>query len=71
MYEWQSNERTSDIKHIPRIVKTIRPTQLFLYGSGGERRIKCVRPVLEMEARKQEQRGVVLFLVAESAGTRH
>ena len=33
--------------------------------------VKCVRPALEMEASKEEQRGVVSFLVAESAATRH
>ena len=27
--------------------------------------MKCVRPELEMEASKEEQRGVVRFLVAE------
>ena len=31
---------------------------------------KCVRPVLEMGASKEDQRGVVRFLVAEGAGTR-
>ena len=30
----------------------------------------CVRPALEMEASKEEQGGVVRFLVAEGAGTR-
>ena len=47
-----------------------RSTQLFLHCSGGERSVKCVRPALEMEARKEEQRGVIRFLVAEGAGTR-
>ena len=51
-------------------MKTHRSTQLFLYCFGGERSVKCVRPVLEMEANKEEQRGVVRFLVAEDAGTR-
>ena len=40
------------------------------YCSGGERSVKCVRPGLEMEASKEEQRGVVRFLVNEGAGTR-
>ena len=52
-------------------MKTHRSTQLFLYFSGGERSVKCVRPALEMEASKEEQRGVARFLVAESAATRH
>ena len=43
---------------------------MILYCSGGERSVKCVRPALEMEARKEEQRGVVGFLVAEGAETR-
>ncbi|KAG8229892.1 hypothetical protein J437_LFUL009756 [Ladona fulva] len=47
-----------------------RSTQLFLYCSGGERSEKCVRPALEMKASKEEQRGVVRFLVAEGAGAR-
>ena len=34
-------------------------------------RVKCVRPALEMEASKEEQRGVVRFLVAKGAATRH
>ena len=46
-------------------------TQLFLYCSGGEHSVKCVRPALGMEASKDEQRGVVRFLVAEGAPTRH
>ena len=41
------------------------------YCSGGERSVKCVRPALEMEASKEEQRGVVRFLVAECAMTCH
>ena len=40
--------------------------KLFLYCSGGERSVKCVRPAFEMKARKEEQReretGVVPFL---------
>ena len=52
-------------------MKTHRSTQLFLYSSGGERSVKCVRPALGMEASKKEQRGVVRFLVAEGATTRH
>ena len=51
-------------------MKTQRFTQLFLYCSERERSVKYVRPVLEMEARKVKQRGVVLLLVAEGAGTR-
>ena len=46
-------------------------TQFFLYCSGGERSVKCVRPALEMEASKEEQRSEVRFLVAEGAATRH
>ena len=52
-------------------MKTHRSTQLFLYCSGGERSVKCVRPALEMETSKEEQRGVVRFLVAEGAATSH
>ena len=48
-----------------------RSTQLFLFCSGGERSVKCVRPALEMEANKEEQRGVVHFLVAEGAVMHH
>ena len=51
-------------------MKTHRSTQLF-YCSEGERNAKCVRPALEMEASKEEQRGVVRFLVAEGAATCH
>ena len=51
-------------------MKTHRSIQLFLYCSGGDSSVKCVRPALEMEANKEEQRSVVRFLVAESAGTR-
>ena len=51
-------------------MKTHRST-LFLYCSGGERNVKCVRPALEMEVSKEEQRGVVPFLVADGAATRH
>ena len=46
-------------------MKTHRSIQLFLYFSGGEFSVKCVRPALEMEAS-----GVVRFLVAEGAKTR-
>ena len=42
-------------------MKTHRSTQLFLYCSGGERSVKCVRPALEMVERKEKQRGVVVF----------
>ena len=52
-------------------MKMHRSTQLFLNCSGGEGSVKCVRSALEMEARKEEQRGVVLFLVTEGAATRH
>ena len=38
-------------------MKTHRSTQLFLYCSGGERSVQCVRPALEMEAAKKS-RGV-------------
>ena len=48
-----------------------RSTQLFLYCSGGERSVKFVHPVLEMEASKEEQRGVDRFLVTEGAAMRH
>ena len=51
-------------------MKTHRSTQLFLYCSGGERSVKCVHPAFEMEASKEEQGGIVRFLVAEGAGTR-
>ena len=47
-------------------METHRSTQLFLHCSGGERSVKCVRPALEMEASKEEQRGVARFLVDES-----
>ena len=50
-------------------MKTHGSTQFF-YCSGGELSVKCVRPALEMEASKEEQRGMVRFLVAEGAGTR-
>ena len=53
------------------IVKTHRSTQLFLYCSGGERSVKCVCPALEMEASKEQQTGVVRFLVAEGAAKCH
>ena len=52
-------------------MKTHRSTQPFLYIYGGERSVKCVRPELEMEACKEEQRGVVHFLVAEGAPISH
>ena len=51
-------------------MKTNWSTQLFLYCSGGEHSVKCVHPALEMEANKEEQRGVIRFLVAKGAGTR-
>ena len=43
-------------------MKTHSSTELFRYFSGGERSVKCVRTALEMEASKEEQRGVVHFL---------
>ena len=46
-------------------MKTHRYTQLFLYCSGGEHSVKSVRPALEMESRKEEQRAVVRFFVTE------
>ena len=52
-------------------MKTHRSTQLFLYCSGVERSVKCVRLALDMEASKAEQRGVLRFLVAEGVATRH
>ena len=52
-------------------MKTHRSTELFLYCSEGGRIVKCVRPALETEASKEEQRGVARFLVAEGAATRH
>ena len=52
-------------------MKTHRSTQLFLYCSGDERSVKRVRPALEMEASKEDQRGMVRFLVAEDARTCH
>ena len=45
--------------------------QLFLYWSGSERSAKSVRQELEMEASKEEQRGVIRFLVADGAAMRH
>ena len=52
-------------------MKTHGSTQFFLYCSGGERSVKCVRPTLEMEESKEEQRGAVRFLVVEVVATRH
>ena len=46
-------------------MKTQMFTQMFLYWSGGEHSVKCVRAALEMEARKEVQRGVIRFLMAE------
>ena len=51
-------------------MRSRRSIQLFLYCSGGERLNKCVRPELAMLASKEEQRGVVRFLVDEGATTR-
>ena len=52
-------------------MKTHRSTQLFLYCSGGERSVKCIRLALEMEANKEEQRSVVRFLAVEGAAMCH
>ena len=52
-------------------MKTHRFTQLFLYCSRGQHSVKCFRLSLGMEASKEEQRGVVRFLVAEGAVKRH
>ena len=52
-------------------MKMHRSTQLFHYCSGSEHSVKCVHPALEMEASKEEQRGEVRFLVAESAAMCH
>ena len=42
--------------------------KVVYYCSGGERTVRCIRPALKMEARKEEQRAVLRFLVC--AGTR-
>ena len=52
-------------------MKTHRTTQLFLYCSGGDCSVKCVRLTLEKEESKEEHRGVIRFLVAKGAATRH
>ena len=52
-------------------MKAQRFIHLLLYCSGGERTVKSARPALEMEASNEEQRGVVRFLVADDAATRH
>ena len=52
-------------------MKTHRYIQLFLYCSGGERSVKCVRPALKIEASKEKLRGVVRFLAAEGTGIHH
>ena len=44
---------------------------MFRYCSGGERSLKCVRPAMEIDTSKEVQRGVVHFMVAEGAATRH
>ena len=44
---------------------------VFLYCSGYEHSVKCVRPALEMEASKKEQRDVLRFSVAKGAATSH
>ena len=51
-------------------MKTHRSIELFLYCSGSERSVKCVRPALEMKPSKEEQRGVVRFLVTKGARRR-
>ena len=43
---------------------------VFLYCAEGERSVKCVLPALEMDTNKEEQRGVVRFLVTDGAATR-
>ena len=48
-------------------MKMHRSIQLFLYCTGGERSVRCVHLALEIEASKEEQKGVVRFLVAEGA----
>ena len=50
-------------------MKTHRSIQLFVYCSGGEHSVQCVHPALEMDASKEEQRGVVCFLMAKGAET--
>ena len=55
----------------PCMVKTHKTTHLIIYCSEGERSVKCVRPAFEMEARKEEHRGVIRFLVAEGTATLH
>ena len=52
-------------------MKTHRSIQLFLFCSGSDRSVKCVRLALEMMASKEEKRSVVRFLVAEATATRH
>ena len=52
-------------------MKMHRSTRLFCYCSGGELSVKCVHPALEMETSKEEQRGVVSFLVVEGAAMHH
>ena len=51
-------------------MKTQISTLAFLYCSGGKRGVKCVNPAF-YGASKEEQRGVVRFLVAEGAATHH
>ena len=52
-------------------MKMHKSTQLFVYCSGRECSVTYVRPALQTEASKEEQRGVVCFLVAEGAAMRH
>ena len=42
----------------------------FFYCSRGGHSVKRVHPALEMEACREEQGGLVCFLVAAGAGTR-
>ena len=51
--------------------KNAQSTQLFLYCSGGELSVNCVRPALKMEASKEEQGGMVRFFVTSGAATRY
>ena len=45
-------------------MKTEHPAQNIFLAKA----LNCVRPALEIEAIKEEQRGVVSFLVAEGVG---
>ena len=52
-------------------MKTQRSIQLFIYCSGDESSMKCVRPALNMGASEEEKGGLIRFLVAEGAANRH